>query len=200
MIYHFERGTTTRTLVLLHGTGGNQFDLLALGRHIDGEANVLSFLGDVREHGQPRFFKRLAEGVFDLADLTERTTAFWQQLQQLSDELQLPLDEMTLVGYSNGANFAGSLLYEVEALPMPIIFFHPMVPRRDRPMKRQGKAAYWISAGQNDPICPAQETEDLAALLQADSDVTVHWTMMGHQLTMAEVDEAKQWYERRLRN
>src|ERR1700722_13058207 len=116
MKHIFNKGTDSSkpTLLLLHGTGGNELNLLPLARRIDEEASVLSVRGNVLENGMPRFFKRLAEGVFDEEDLVFRTNELNEFLHDAASEHGFDRNEVIAVGYSNGANIAASLLFHYE--------------------------------------------------------------------------------------
>ena len=132
MKHIFKKGPNPEkpTLLLLHGTGGNEYDLLPLGEKIDREANVLSVRGNVLENGMPRFFRRLAEGVFDEEDLIFRTKELNEFLDEASARYGFDRSNIVAVGYSNGANIAGSLLFHYRDALKGAILHHPMVPRR----------------------------------------------------------------------
>lgn len=182
-------------LLLLHGTGGNENDLLPLAAHIDSEASVLSVRGNVSENGMPRFFKRLAEGVFDMEDLKFRTEELYQFIADSSEQYGFDRNNVVAVGYSNGANIAANLLFTYSDALKAAILHHPMVPNRDTELPALNGTSVFIAAGTNDPICPAQESEDLKKILaDAGADVELHWEDQGHQLTMPEVEAAKVWY------
>jgi phospholipase/carboxylesterase len=182
-------------LLLLHGTGGNEKSLLPLADMIDPEASVLSVRGNVLENGMPRFFRRLSEGVFDMEDLVVRTQELHNFLHDVSLQYGFLREQVVAVGYSNGANIAGSLLFHHEDALRAAILFHPMVPKRGVPLPLLDKLPVFIGAGKNDPLIPVKETEDLKSLLEgAGADVTTHWESSGHQLTMSEVEAAAAWY------
>ncbi|GKV70313.1 phospholipase/carboxylesterase [Sporosarcina sp. NCCP-2716] len=184
-------------LLLLHGTGGTEHDLLGLAKIIDPEASVLSVRGNVLENGMPRFFKRLAEGVFDEKDLVFRTEELRDFIIEAAETCQFDARNLTAIGYSNGANIAASLLFHYADVLKAAILHHPMVPLRDVSMPDLTGVPVWIAAGTNDPICPAQEAEELQQRLDAaGASATVHWVDTGHQLTMEEVEAAKAWYEK----
>ncbi|GEN53989.1 carboxylesterase [Halobacillus faecis] len=196
MKHIFQRGNSERTLLLLHGTGGTEQDLLPIAKMIDPDASVLSVRGNVSENGMPRFFKRLREGVFDEEDLIARTDELNTFLEEASNEYGFDRNQVIAAGYSNGANIAGSLLFHYKESLRGALLFHPMVPRRGIELPDQAGLPVFIGAGENDPICPAQETKDLEELLtEAGADVTVHWERMGHQLTENEVKTAADWYK-----
>ncbi|WP_188208185.1 alpha/beta hydrolase [Alkalibacillus aidingensis] len=195
-IFREGKDLTGHTLLLLHGTGGTEQDLLPLVDYIDPEANVLSVRGNVSENGMPRFFRRLAEGVFDEEDLIFRTKELYEFLDQAAQDYGFDRQNVVAVGYSNGANIAGSLMFHYQDALKAASMHHPMVPRRgiDLP-DLAGKKAF-IAAGTNDPICPAQESEDLKALLEgAGAEVELHWENQGHQLNIGEVKAAAEWYK-----
>ncbi|MFP3125404.1 alpha/beta hydrolase [Ectobacillus funiculus] len=199
MQHIFQKGTTATTLLLLHGTGGTEQDLLPLAEMISPSANVLSVRGNVLENGMPRFFRRLAEGVFDIEDLVFRTKELQEFLDEAARNYEFDRSKVIAIGYSNGANIAGSLLFHYKNALQAAILFHPMVPRRGVALPSLTEIPVFIGAGNNDPICPPQETNDLAALLQdAGADVQLSWHSFGHQLTRDEVAAAKTWFEEKL--
>ncbi|WP_029328936.1 alpha/beta hydrolase [Lentibacillus jeotgali] len=197
MKHIFQKGNdqTKPTLLLLHGTGGTEQDLLPLAGEIDEDANVLSVRGNVTEGGMPRFFKRLAEGVFDEEDLIARTKELYDFLDEAAEEHGFDRNNIVAVGYSNGANIAGSLLFHYQDSLKAAILHHPMVPRRGIELPNLSGKNVFIGAGTNDPICSAEESEDLKSLLKnAGANVDLHWENMGHQLSMGEVKAAAEWY------
>ncbi|WP_226087892.1 alpha/beta hydrolase [Mesobacillus sp. S13] len=186
------------TLLLLHGTGGNENDLLPLANMIDQEATVLSVRGNILENGMPRFFRRLAEGVFDEEDLVFRTQELHEFLDDASEKYELDRSNIVAVGYSNGANIAASLLFHYKNALKGAILHHPMVPRRGIDLPELSGTEVFLAAGKNDPICPAAESEELKSLLlKANAHIEMHWENSGHQLTLNEVEAAREWYVRR---
>ena len=111
MIHQFIQGTKETTLVLLHGTGGTEQDLIPLAKELSTEANILTLRGDVIENGMSRFFRRHAEGVLDLEDLKKQTERFLHFLDEAATMYDIDRDKMIPLGYSNGANLIGSALY-----------------------------------------------------------------------------------------
>ncbi|MGE7795578.1 alpha/beta hydrolase [Lysinibacillus fusiformis] len=199
MKHIFYKGTDEAkpTLLLLHGTGGNEESLIGLAKEIDDTANILSVRGNVLEHGMPRFFRRLAEGVFDIEDLIIRTKELNEFLNEASQQYGFDRQRIVAIGYSNGANIAASLLFHYEDVLAGAILHHPMVPRRGIELPKLSAVPVFIGAGTNDPMCTAQESEDLEALLSsAGATVTTNWFDFGHQLTIPEVHAAKEWYNR----
>ncbi|OAI88854.1 carboxylesterase [Exiguobacterium sp. KKBO11] len=192
-LYQAPKTADAPIFLFLHGTGGTEQDLVGLVSLLDSEAGYLSVRGEVSENGMPRFFKRLAEGVFDEEDLALRTARLIQFLRDQAAERDFALDRLIPVGYSNGANIAANMLFE-EALFKQAILLHPMVPRRGVTLPDLSDVLVFIGAGSNDPICPAQETEELSALLkQAGASVDVTWSNYGHQLVMPTIEAATDW-------
>ncbi|MDG0876304.1 alpha/beta hydrolase [Paenibacillus thiaminolyticus] len=197
MRHLYEKGTdeSAPTLVLLHGTGGSERDLVPLARMISPGSAVLSLRGNVLENGMPRFFRRLAEGIFDEEDLLFRTGEVNTFLDQAAEQYGFDRRNLVAVGYSNGANIAASLLFHIQEAWAGAILHHPMVPRRGVVLPELSGLPVFIGAGKNDPICSPQETEELEGLLRgAGADVTVHWERYGHQLTSTEAEAAADWF------
>ncbi|WP_214760425.1 MULTISPECIES: alpha/beta hydrolase [Exiguobacterium] len=196
MIHQFIKGTTETTLVLLHGTGGTEQDLIPLARILAPEANILTLRGDVLENGMSRFFRRHAEGVLDLEDLKKQTERFLTFLDDATSEYGIDRDKMIPLGYSNGANLIGSALYRESAFHASLLF-HPMVPDRSLTLPDLTGANVFISAGERDPICPQTETEELTSTLRgAGADVELFYHGGGHELRMEEVEAARDWISR----
>ena len=198
MKHLFQKGSNPSkpTFLMLHGTGGNELDLLPLAGMIDGEASVLSVRGNVLENGMPRFFRRLAEGVFDEEDLVFRTKELNEFLDEASKQYGFDRDNILAIGYSNGANIAASLLFHYRHALKGAILHHPMVPRRGIELPDLTGKSVFIAAGTNDPICSPEESSGLQSLLeQAKAKVELHWENRGHQLTEEEVKAAAQWYQ-----
>src|SRR3954471_1459794 len=154
--------------LLLHGTGGNEHDLLRLGRSLSPGSALLSPRGDVSEGGALRFFARLQEGVFDAAEVTRRTLALGDFVREAVKHYALPADRLLGLGFSNGANIAATLMLLRPELLAGGILLRPMVVL-DQPARAgslQGKRAL-ISSGTVDPIIPPDHPPRLAALLEA---------------------------------
>lgn len=193
--FHKGKDSTKPTFLLLHGTGGNELDLLPLAGRVDEDASVLSVRGNVLENGMPRFFRRLAEGVFDEEDLVYRTEELNKFLDEAAAEYNFDRDNIIAIGYSNGANIAASLLFHYQNSLKGAILHHPMVPRRGIELPDLTGNNVFIAAGTNDPICSPAETWELVKLLkEAHADVQLHWENNGHQLTNTEVEAAREWY------
>ena len=147
----------------------------------------------------PRFFRRLAEGIFDEEDLRFRTKELTAFLDEAAAKYGFRRDNVVAVGYSNGANIAGSLLFHYADALKGAILHHPMVPLRGHALPALTNVPVFISAGTNDPICSASETEELTGLLEgAGAAVTVHWENNGHRLTASEAQQAAASVSRRI--
>jgi phospholipase/carboxylesterase len=202
MKHIFKQGTdrAAPVLLLLHGTGGTENDLLPLAERIAPESSVLSVRGNVLENGMPRYFRRLAEGVFDEEDLIYRTKELHDFINESAEKYGFDRHHVVAIGYSNGANIAGSLLFHYQGTLKGAILHHPMVPRRGVKLPDLTDLPVFIAAGDNDPICLPQETEELSSLLkEAGAEVTVHWEKFGHRLTSSEVEAAALWYAAQLK-
>jgi predicted esterase/catechol 2,3-dioxygenase-like lactoylglutathione lyase family enzyme len=182
------------TLLLLHGTGGDEEDLLPLGRALLPGAGLLSPRGKVLERGAPRFFRRLAEGVFDQEDLARRTDELGDFVVAAAQAYQLERDGIVAVGFSNGANIAASLLLRRPGVLRAAVLLSPMVPFEPESRPELSGTSVFIGAGRRDTITPAAQAERLAELLRAaGADVTLHWEPGGHTVTEPEVEAARAW-------
>jgi predicted esterase len=186
----------TLTLLLLHGTGGNETDLLGVGRELAPTAALLSPRGKVLENGMPRFFRRLAEGVFDLDDLRARTHELADFVAAAVQRYHLPADSIIAAGFSNGANIAASMLLLRPKVLAGAVLFRPMVPLVPDAMPHLGGKPVLLAAGRQDPIVSPEETERLRRLLvQGGAEVALHWEPTGHALTPRDVTEARRWLQ-----
>jgi predicted esterase len=182
------------TVLLLHGTGGDENDLVPLGQILAPGAALLSPRGKVLENGMPRFFKRLAMGVFDEQDLRFRTQELVEFVRAASDRYGFGSGNVVAVGYSNGANIAASMLLLYPQVLRAAVLFSPMVPLRPEHLPNLRGVAVFVAAGRGDPIVPAENTKQLVSMLdQAGADVAEHWHQGGHELSQTVVEAARQW-------
>jgi phospholipase/carboxylesterase len=181
-------------LLLLHGTGGNEEDLIPIGQMISSSASLLSPRGKVLEDGMPRFFRRLSEGVFDMEDLAFRTRELADFVREASYLYDFDLNKTIAVGFSNGANIAASLLLSYPDIVKGAILFRAMVPFIPKiPPDLSGKKVL-LCAGMFDPIVSKNQTESLLNILQKSrADVALKWQQTGHNLTGADITESKKW-------
>jgi predicted esterase len=184
-------------LLLLHGTGGNEQALLPLAEVLAPGSGVLSPRGKVLEQGKPRFFRRLAEGVFDLEDLVRRTHELAAFVDQAAAHYGFDRRRVVAVGFSNGANIAASLLLLEPATLGGAVLLRAMVPLVPEQLPRIAHTPVLLSNGRVDPLISPEETERLAALLRrAGADLTLAWQPGGHELTAGDVDQARDWLAR----
>ena len=189
------------TLLLLHGTGGDENDLLDIGRLLAPEANLLSPRGRVLENGMPRFFRRVAEGVFDLQDLKIRTRELAEFTEKSATVHGFELDRIIAVGYSNGANIAASLLLLFPRLLAGAILFRPMVPLEPDSLPDLSDVMVFIASGRHDMIIPPEQPERLTTILQAaGADVTLRWQDAGHGITSDEIKAGREWLTASVKN
>lgn len=183
-----------RVLLLLHGTGGNENDMIPLGRDVDPAAAILSLRGNVLENGMPRFFRRLAEGVFDEEDVVRRANELADFIGVAAAKYRFDPGDLTAVGYSNGANVAAAVLLVRPGVLTRAILFRAMVPLLPVTQPVLTGTRVLICSGKDDPIVPVENVERLAAMLrQAGADVTVRVENAGHQLVFTEIAEANNW-------
>ena len=182
------------TLLLLHGTGGDENDLLPLGRMLDGRAALLSPRGKVLENGMPRFFRRLSMGVFDEEDLVNRTHELASFVEEAASEYGLDPKRLFAVGFSNGANIAASLLLLHPSLLAGAVLLRAMTPFELETLPDLSDTPVYLAAGRSDQMIPPESTERLAELLrEAGAEVTLDWQPGGHGIGRAEVEAARNW-------
>src|ERR687896_2696267 len=186
--HRFFPGESGATLLLLHGTGGDENDLVPLGRELAPGAAILSPRGKVSEYGAARFFRRLAEGVFDHEDLVYRTHELAQFVEAAAREYGFDPSRLVAVGYSNGANIAASLMLLHPRLLRAAVLFRAMVPfEPEEPVDLSGMPIF-LAAGRMDRMIPPENTERLAEILQqAGAELDLRWRNTGHPLTYEEV-------------
>ena len=194
LIHEFVAGKSGRTLLLLHGTGGNERDLIPLGHELDPDASLLSPRGKTLENGRPRFFRRLAEGVFDLEDLKKRANELADFVISAAKHYEVDEKKIVAVGYSNGANIAAAMLLLRPEILSAAVLFRAMVPLIPDSMPDLSTARILISEGDHDPIVSGAEAGRLVGLLRnAGANVTVRFVESGHELTRQDIDFARDW-------
>lgn len=180
--------------LLLHGTGGNENDLLPLADMLLPGASILSLRGNVLEGTMPRFFRRLAEGVFDEKDLAHRTAQLADFIPAAAGAYPFAAANLVAIGFSNGANIAANVLLHRPGLIRRSVLFRAMLPSEAHPSRDGDGTRVYIGAGRRDPIVPAANVERLASLLRdSGADVTLDWRNAGHNLTAEDVEGAKRW-------
>ncbi|MDB4254728.1 alpha/beta hydrolase [bacterium] len=182
------KGTAGQSLFLtFHGTGGNESQFHSFAEQLMPMAHVTSPRGDVSEHGALRYFRRAAEGVYDMDDLAKRTEAMADFIR--NEKALSASDKAIGLGYSNGANILASVALEQPDLVDDLILMHPLIPWSPAPQTGLAGRRILITAGKRDPICPAELTESLVLYLESqDASVTVHWHEGGHEIAQSEID------------
>ena len=182
------------TLLLLHGTGGDENDLLELGRTLDGQAALLSPRGQVRERGANRWFRRLAEGVFDTQDLLARTDQLATFITSATANYRLDASRLVAVGFSNGANIAATLLWRHPQLLRGAVLFAPMATLNDPPMVDLSGVGVFLAAGRADRIVPPEQAERLAEqFIERGAAVELRWHPGGHGIDRNIFAQATAW-------
>jgi phospholipase/carboxylesterase len=179
------------TLVLLHGTGADEHDLLALGEHLRDGGAVISPRGRVSEHGMNRWFRRLSEGVFDTEDVIRRAADLADYIAAAVAEHHLDPSNVILSGFSNGANIAAAVLLLHPGTARGGVLFSSMLPVRPDTLPDLSTTAVFMSAGRVDDMAPADQAEALAALLtDAGAAVELRWHDLGHGIDADQLEAA----------
>lgn len=196
MIHIFKKGLNDNTLLLLHGTGGNEIDMLDFGKKIDSDANILSVRGNVQQDHLTRFFRRIEIGIFDIEDLIFRTNELYDFLIEASIKYGFDKDKVIAVGYSNGANIATNMLLQIANSLKGAILFRPMVPRKGIEVPDLSNVNVFIGAGLYDEICTKEVSIQLKNILsKANANVNLEFVQSTHRLTFSEIIKANQWYK-----
>jgi phospholipase/carboxylesterase len=195
--HHLHRPGTdgdATTLVLLHGTGADERDLVPLGGFLSPTATLLSPLGNVREHGMPRWFARHGEGVLDTADVERRADELADWLAIAVEAYDLDPTRLVAAGFSNGANIAAAVLLRRPEVFRAAALFAPMVPLEPADRVDLSTTSVLLSAGRRDPICTPDQAERLAALLSdRGAALELRWHDGGHELPRAHAEQARDW-------
>lgn len=195
-VHRFEPGAdpAAQPLLLLHGTGGDENDLIEVGRMVSPGSALLSPRGKVLEGGAPRFFRRLAEGIFDQQDLEFRTAELAHFLNQAAATYGFDQSKLIALGFSNGANIASSVLIRFPETLAGAILLRGMVPFVPSELPDLRSKHILLSNGTRDPIVPREQPEQLAAdFRRSGADVELHWQSAGHALTPGDIAVASTW-------
>lgn len=200
-LHYIFKGTgnaDAKTLLLLHGTGGNEHDLVPLAKNFGNDFNILSLRGNVNESGMPRFFKRLGMGIFDEKDLEFRTNEMVHFLKELAIKKGFNITKIIALGYSNGANIAGATLVLHPDFLAGAILYRPMQPFKNiENGKGKNKTPLFFSSGKNDPTVKAGDTNKYLQILNENNlDVTFYEMNTGHNLTQEDVDLSVDWFKK----
>jgi|SRR5690554_3476906 len=196
MLHIFKKGKSDKTLLLLHGTGGDEYDLIDIGYYIDENANILSLRGNVVESGMNRFFKRYAPGKYDLESINDETVNLDKFIDEAVNEYNLDKSQITGLGYSNGANLLQSLAQQKGSVLNRWILFNPSYIKPNFLFQNLSGSKMFITTSKIDPFTTYEEQLSLQkALKEANADLTVFWSDHGHQLTQESIQKAKIWFD-----
>lgn len=195
MIHLFKKGNKEETILLLHGTGGDEHDLIPLVKFIDEEVSVLSVRGNINENGMNRFFKRHSIGNYDIPSLVLETNNLNDFIKDAAHKYQFDKEKVIAVGFSNGANIAESLIQLHEKPLGAAILFNPVYLQPNIGFRDLNGLPVFIAAATNDPFAKKEEILKLENdLTKAGANVFVYWHDAGHRLTNEALTSAKVWY------
>ena len=185
-------GSNDKTIIMLHGTGGNENDLKQIASQIDGDANLIGIRGSEEENGMLLYFKRYPDGTFDLKNLAMNTKLLLEGILELLNYYKLDPSKTTILGFSNGANIAINMFKEFTTPFAKAILLHPSPVRLEVDVKNQDTLKAFLTYGANDPFLSGQDFENLSKQFK---DVTIYTHQGGHQLTHDELEAAKAFYQ-----
>lgn len=196
-VHIFKKGNGKTTFCLLHGTGGDENDLVPIARSIDPHAGVIGIRGNVSENGMNRFFRRHAEGVFDQEDIILQSGNMMAFLQKAAAHYEFTLQHTTFLGYSNGANIATSVLFLHPQIVQSAILLRPMLTLVPDIAPDLSGHKIFIAAGLHDGLVPVEHTNKLADLYRTyGAVVELAWLNAAHGLTREDIEKAKIWYKK----
>lgn len=179
--------------VLLHGTSGNEESLVGLAEMLNPDYNVLGIRGTVNENGMNRYFKRHGEGQYDWEDLEKRGEELYDFIQKKSDEYAFDLDQVVLVGFSNGSNIAIQMMLKHPKVFKRAALFAPLFPTSVDVDKDFSDLDIFLSLGKGDPIVPIEESRRVIDLFkERKANVTTAW-VNGHSISQEVTLKAKEW-------
>lgn len=184
-----------KTLLLLHGTGGNEYDLLQIANIIDNTANILSFRGNINENGMNRFFKRFGIGSYDLDSYVYETNNLKDEILKQVKKYNLDINNITVIGFSNGANIALGLIQEHPELLKNYALLSPDYINSKKGFKNQNNTNIFISTAENDPYVNFDNMIKLEELLKENNANVKKFLINGHQITTDVLRQLKNWYE-----
>jgi len=195
MIYKYIEKNKDNLIILFHGTGGDENSLITLASYIDDNASVLGIRGNVNEHGMNRYFKRIRPGVFDELNLLEETKKIKIFIDDFVNNHNYKLKNIIMIGYSNGANIIGSLLYLFGKISKGVCLMHLMIPLQNVTPKDLCNINILITSGISDQLVSGDETNKLFEIFKNNNgniDITKYNN--GHQISQKEIDDIKNWY------
>ncbi len=195
--HFFQKSTNPeekRVLLLFHGTGGNEMDLIPLAERILPGVSYLGIRGNVIEHGMPRFFKRLSEGIFDEADIKLRAHELDSFIREAATSFGFSSENVMALGYSNGANIITALNFLHPGLISTSLLLRPMTPLVPANAPDLSNSNVWLSFGSVDPLMPPGEIEKLSGLYtEYGANLTVNIEQAGHQLVQNDLTKASEF-------
>jgi phospholipase/carboxylesterase len=185
---------TAETLIVLHGTGGDENSLVGIAQAIAPGASIISPRGNVLENGAPRFFRRLAEGVFEPQEVRSRGQELARFIRAAVINYNLDPSRVFALGYSNGANAASTVMFVDAGILQGAILLRPMLVYEPSPVPDLSDRSVLISAGRMDPVVPTESVEKLRDIfVGAGATLTLNWQLVGHNLVPSEMREAAEW-------
>ena len=189
------------TLILLHGTGGDEYNLLDIGKKLDPHAHLISPRGNVLEGQYNRFFERLSEGVFNEADIKKRSIDLSSFIESAKEKHDLKTTNIIAVGFSNGANIAASILLLYPQVLDGAILLRAMLPIKPPEKPNLSNKPILLLSGINDRMMAESKVKELAELFQAGgANLTHEWQNAGHNLTYQDIEISAKWLSDNFKN
>ena len=197
MIHIFQKGQNDKVFVLLHGTGGNEFDLIQLARYIDPNAARLGIRGNISEHGMNRFFKRLAVGIFDEQSIEEESIILYKFILEASEKYQFELDQVIVLGFSNGANIVQGILSRYDQAFKHMILLSPVLLEPTKNFKDIKDANVFISSSREDPYATFEDLKLLEDKFKSSKvNLDFYWHSFGHTINVDILEAVKKFYQK----
>jgi len=197
MTYHYKNKSRINLIIVLHGTGGNETSLVPLAQYIDENSSILGIKGNIKENGLNRYFKRIKPGIFDERSLLEETEKLNSFINDFIADKKFEYSNIVIMGYSNGANILGSLLFRYTNAFKAAILIRPMIPTKIIKPVNQEKQKILITYSSNDPLVKSQESQELGnILINHNGLVDLQEYTSGHQINQIELENIKEWYEK----
>lgn len=190
-----KKDNSKRVIITLHGTGGDENDILPIGERIDEEASILSIRGNINENGMNRFFKRFGIGSYDLVNYVEEVNNLKEAITKYSNEYNFDLDLVTVVGFSNGANIALGLLQEYPKFINNYVLLSPDYINKDKGFLDSKNLNIYISTAKNDPYVNNDNMDKMISLLESSNANVTTYYGNGHQITYQVLEDIDTWYQ-----